>query len=80
MAVDQPRQQGVAGQVDDLGALGQRVALLEQGLDPLAPDQHHPALAGLAGLDVHHPVAPQGHRPLASRHPGLLRLPYRAPS
>jgi hypothetical protein len=80
MAVDQPRQQGVAGQIDDLGPLGQRVARLEQGLDPLAPDQHHPAPAGLAGLDVHHPVGPQGHRPAVPRHPALLGLPCRAPS
>jgi hypothetical protein len=68
VAVDQPRQQGVAGQLDQGRALGDRLALVEQGLDPLPPDQHHPAGPNLPGLDVDHPVGPHRDQ-LVPRHP-----------
>jgi hypothetical protein len=75
VAVDQPREQRVAGQLDQGRALGQGPVRVEQGLDPLPPDQHHPAGPHLPGLDVDHPVGPHRDQPAVPRHPASLRRP-----
>ena len=79
VAVDQPREQGVAGQVEDLGPLGRRLAGVEQPLDPLPPDQQPSSLEDLPGLDVDQPRSPDRQQPavpvahaLASSVPALL--------
>jgi hypothetical protein len=75
VAVDQPRQQGVAGQLDQGRSLREGPARVEQGLDPLPTDQHHPAGPHLPGLDVDHPVGQQRDQPVIPRHPASSCLP-----
>jgi hypothetical protein len=78
VAVDQARQQRVAGQVDQGRRLGDGPARVEHGLDPLAPDQHHPAGPHLPGLDVDHPVGPHRDQLAIPRHPASSCLPSSA--
>src|SRR5215211_1323464 len=47
----------------------------EPALDPLPPDQHHPAGPHLPGLDVDHPVGPHRDQPTVPRHPASLCRP-----
>jgi hypothetical protein len=63
VAVDQPREQGVAGQVEDLGPLGRRLAGAEQPLDPLPSDQQPSSLEDSPGLDVDQPRSPDRQQP-----------------
>jgi hypothetical protein len=78
VAVDQAREQRVAGQVDHGRALGDRPARVEHCLDPLAPDQHHPPGPHLPGLDVDHPLGPHRDQLAIPRHPASCCLPSSA--
>ena len=73
VAVDQPRQQRVPGQVDDPGPLGRRLARAEHPLDPFPAHQQSPSLEDLAGLHVDQP-GPPDHQPPVVRHRASSRL------
>jgi hypothetical protein len=64
VAVDQPREQRVPGQVEDVGPLGRRLARVEQPLDPLPSDQQAVPLEDRPGLDVDQPRSPDRDQPV----------------